>query len=158
VSAENKENQHPEVMDQTQQHDPGFKKMYIAQNARLTLDCVECRKPRVVYSQYQLTERQKVSLVISFSQYDYICGAPILPPAHFLVKKATMLPFLSCAKPMEIPYYSANLGRKDLCGICGIPVDMNQKYKFGLPICDTCIGKGKSPISQRPYGASAPKK
>ncbi len=35
------------------------------QNARFLVTCVECRKPRVLYSLHKLTERQKVSLVVS---------------------------------------------------------------------------------------------
>lgn len=54
------------------------------QHARATILCVECRKPRVLYSKHVLTERQKVSLVILLSEFDYTCGAPITPPHHLL--------------------------------------------------------------------------
>ena len=48
--------------------------MTSTQNARFLVTCVECRKPRVLYSLHKLSERQKVSLVVSMSEYDYTCG------------------------------------------------------------------------------------
>jgi hypothetical protein len=157
-SVDGKENELPNFTST-----PGFNKMYTAQHARMCMTCVECRKPRVIYGKHQLSEHQKISLVLEFSQYDYTCGSPILPPEHNLVNKVTVRPDLSCAQPMEIPYYSSNLGRKDLCGICGTeeslsPLELKQQFKTVLPICNSCTAQCKSPITQRPYGLHSVKK
>ena len=79
--------------------------MTSTQNARFLITCVECRKPRVMYSLHKLTERQKVSLVTSMSKYDYTCGAPVLPPSNTLHSKVMVRAFLTCSMPVEIPYY-----------------------------------------------------
>ena len=84
--------------------------MTSTQNARFLVTCVECRKPRVLYSLHKLTERQKVSLVVSVSEYDYTCGAPVLPPGNILSSKVMVRASLTCAMPVEIPYYGSELG------------------------------------------------
>lgn len=48
--------------------------LYTAQNARYTVECCECRKPRVIYSKNKLTERQIMKLAVSLSEADYCCG------------------------------------------------------------------------------------
>ena len=61
--------------------------MTSTQNARFLVTCVECRKPRILYSLHKLTERQKVSLAVSMSEYNYTRGAPVLPPSNALYCK-----------------------------------------------------------------------
>lgn len=89
------------------------------QHARATILCVECRKPRVLYSKHVLTERQKVSLVIILSEFDYTCGAPITPPHHLLHGVVMTRSQMSCASAVEVTYYSGDIGRKDTCCHCG---------------------------------------
>ena len=115
------------------------------QNARFLVTCVECRKPRVHYSLHKLTERQKVSLVVSLSEYDYTCGAVMVRAS------------LTCAMPVEIPNYGSELGRRDICALCAAEEaetdqELKKKYKTVLPICITCKEVGKTPVIQRPFG------
>ena len=139
------------------------KKLYSAQYARMAVNCVECRKPRVIYSKQRLSERQKVNLCVSMSECDYTCGAPLLPPNDPYVSVAVTKQNLVCAQPIEISFYSASIGRRDLCAHCGIEEahtneELKTKYRTVLPICDECEQAGKSPIVQRPYGRSMMKK
>ena len=125
-------------------------------NARFLITCVECRKPRVMYSLHKLTERQKVSLVTSMSEYDYTCGAPVLPPSNTLHSKVMVRAFLTCSMPVEIPYYGSELGKKDICAHCvaeeaEIDQELKKKYKTVLPICIACE-EGKTPVLQCPFG------
>ena len=46
-----------------------------AQNARATAICVECTKPRVVYSQVKLNQRKEMSLAAALSEYEYSCSS-----------------------------------------------------------------------------------
>jgi hypothetical protein len=62
-----------------------------------------------------------------------------------------------CAHPIELSFFSGNIGRKDLCAHCGeeeahINVDLKKKWKTVLPICTECELAGKVPIVERPYG------
>lgn len=131
--------------------------MTSTQNARFLVNCVECRKPRVMYSLHKLTERQKVSLVTSMSEYDYTCGAPVLPPSNTLHNKVMVRAFLTCSMPVEIPYYGSELGRTDTCAHCAAEEaetdqELKKKHKTVLPICIACREAGKTPVLQRPYG------
>lgn len=137
--------------------DKNISKLFCAQYARLGITCVECRKPRVIYSKKSLNERKKVELCLAYSEYDYTCGAPLLPPEHPMSQSIHMKPGLACLTPVELSYYSANIGRKDVCAHCGeedghISADLKKKYKTVLPICIDCEGAGKIAVVQRPYG------
>ncbi len=57
----------------------GDASLYTAQNARTSVNCIECQKPRVVYSKSKVTERQTTQCALMMSEYDYTCGAPICP-------------------------------------------------------------------------------
>ncbi|WAR05310.1 hypothetical protein MAR_020679 [Mya arenaria] len=58
--------------------------MYTAQHARATIECTECRKPRVIYGKQKMSSREEVSFAILVSEFDYTCGAPITPPESSL--------------------------------------------------------------------------
>ena len=70
-----------EYQEETEDPLPAFGEynMCVKPHARATVSCVECRKPRVLYSRFKLTDRQLTSLVMLLSGYDYTCGAPITP-------------------------------------------------------------------------------
>lgn len=125
------------------------------QNGRFLMTCcVECRKPRVLYSLHKLTERQKVSLVVPMSEYDYTCGAPVLPPSNAFSSNVVVRASLTCTMPVEIPYYGSELGRRDICAAEEAETDqeLKKKYKTVLPICIACKEEGKTPVLQCPFG------
>lgn len=126
------------------------------QNARSIVECIECRKPRVVYSKYRLTERQQYSIVCDLSELEYTCGSPILPPSNPLYKPVMARSTITCESPVELSYYRSGLGHADLCSYCCGEGEVNQellqKFKTVLLICESCILLGKDIITQRPYG------
>lgn len=131
----------------------------ITQNARALVDCVECRKPRVIYSHHKLTERQLTSITISISEYEYTCGSPLLPPTNSLYKKVMCRVNLNCNSHIELAYYGSGLGQLDICSVCTEPeaetnIELKKQYKSVLPICRSCVSKGMEPFVQRPYGKS----
>ena len=130
-----------------------------AQTARAVAVCVECRKPRVIYSKNKLSERQKVLLAVSLSEYEYSCGSSLFAPSVTgnLKRSMCLRPNLQCILPVEIPYYGSDLGRKDLCGYCGIEetatdTGLKEQYQTVLPLCAECRANGKTPIVKRPFG------
>ena len=133
-----------------------------AQNARSTVKCVECRKPRVIYSTHKLTERQKNTLAFLVGEFEYSCGAQVTAPACALHGKVMIRSHLTCAAPVEVPYYSSNIGRKDICTFCAnidAEVDpcLKASFKTVLPICKDCRQQGRVPETMRPYGKDARK-
>jgi hypothetical protein len=137
----------------------GKNSMCTAQCARSSVTCIECRKPRVIYSKLKLSERQNVSLALLLSEFDYTCGAPLTPPRHSLHGRVMCRDNLTCIMPIEIPYYGSqvDVGRKDLCCHCGVEDglldnDLKTSYKTVLPMCQDCGVKGRKPVVCRPYG------
>ena len=127
------------------------------QNARGSVVCIDCEKPRVIYSRHKLTDRQQMTLALSMSEYDFTCGSAILPPSNDMFKTVMCRTGITCETPIQLPYYSSGLGKALLCCYCASDdgeVDQNLKgqYQTVLPICKECEQKGKQVIVQRPYG------
>lgn len=134
--------------------------LYTVQYAKVVVFCIECRKPRVVYSKHRLTGRQSVSLKCMLAEIEYSCGDVISAPwstdqsHHNNVQ--TRMP-MNCADPIELQYYSADLGRKDICCYCcdeDVVRDerLLQQFKTVLPCCKACKDNGMEAVCQRPYG------
>ena len=127
-----------------------------AQNAQAIVQCVECSKPRVIYAKSRLTDRQKMQLALSLSEFEYSCGAPATIPTHSLHGKVFTRLNINCESIIELPYYSASIGRSDLCCFCaseGASIDQELKTKFKtvLPVCNPCHQINETPCL-RPYG------
>lgn len=139
-----------------QQKEPG---LFTAQHARAVVSCLECSKPRVIYSMRLLSSRHQATLAAALSEdsMDYTCGSPILEPRHILASTTQVRLALSCGDPIELAYYRAPFGRQDLCAHCGgtegdtLP-SLLAKFKTVLPCCQVCIGAGRKHIVARPYG------
>ncbi|XP_064612507.1 uncharacterized protein LOC135476417 [Liolophura sinensis] len=95
------------------------KHVLTAQNAQAVFECVECKKPKVVYSKSKLTERQQAQPITTMTEYEYSCGAPVIPPNNPLYSKVFMRLGITCESLVETPYYSSDIGQKDLCCFCG---------------------------------------
>jgi len=98
-----------------------------------------------------------MSLALAMSEFDFSCGAPLLPPNHSMKNLLVVRPAISCASPVEIPYYGAQLGPVDICAFCGgekadPKTDLKKKFKTVLPICNMCKNNGLQAIVARPYG------
>ena len=136
-----------------------------AQTARAVIVCVECEKPRVVYSKTRLNNNQRVLLAKTMSSFEYSCGSFLFPPSEKGKTAQTLCirPNLQCAMQIELPYYGSEVGRADKCSHCGgnngvIDAELKKKFKTVLPICQDCTGERKVSFTQRPYGKQATKK
>ena len=129
-----------------------------AQNARSVILCVECEKPRVVYSRHRLTHRQQMPLTLTISnEYEYTCGSVLLPPSNPHYKTIMCRTEITCETPIQLPFYRSGLGKPELCCYCAsedgvVDQVLNKKFQTVLPICAFCKESGKHPIVQRPYG------
>ena len=121
------------------------------------VQCVDCIKPRIIYSKSKLTERQKVQLALTLSEYEYTCGSPVIPPAHTLSGKVFTRLSLTCESIIELPYYSAAIARIDLCCYCAaestnVDQELKKRFKTVLPVCAQCQQKNCIVPCLRPYG------
>ncbi|CAG2233893.1 unnamed protein product [Mytilus edulis] len=63
-------------------------RILFAQNVRSTVTCLECDKPRCVYSKLKLTPRDVRALKHTIDKYDYTCGAILAPEATAKMSQA----------------------------------------------------------------------
>lgn len=91
------------------------------------------------------------------SEFDYTCGGPIADPSVGLLKTVFVRQKLTCAYPIETPFYGSPFAKLDICTFCtndngNIDVNLKRRYKTVLPVCEDCKIQGKNAIIQRPYG------
>jgi hypothetical protein len=129
--------------------------VYTAQTARAVVQCVECAKPRLIYSKNRIGERQKTQIAEVISEYEYSCGSPLSPPDHPICGKLFVRLGITCESLLELAYYASNIGRTDLCCYCAnenaqIDLDLKKSFKTVLPLCEECKQEGKKPVCCRP--------
>jgi hypothetical protein len=138
--------------------DTGVASLYTAQHAQAVVCCIECRKPRLVYSKQKLGSRQLYSLATQMSEHEYSCGSPASVPGLPLFGKIHMRSNLTCESRIEMPYYSAtSIGRRDICCHCGqdgavVDTELKKHFRAVLPLCESCLNAGEKPTTMRPYG------
>ncbi|XP_052781350.1 uncharacterized protein LOC128217930 [Mya arenaria] len=140
----------------------GDASVYTAQNARTSIECVECNKPRLVYSKSRLNERTKLQLALALSEGDYTCGSPLTTPEHPLHGKMFVRMNIDCSSPMETSYfscihYSSDIAQTDRCYYCGVTgADTDEtlklQFKTVYPICVLCKNKNFETVCMRPFG------
>merc|ERR1712002_133313 len=98
-------------------------------------------------------------LAKSLSDHDYTCGSHLFSPAEKrkIALSMVLRPNLQCAMPIEICYYGADIGRKDLCSHCASPEavvcpELKNKFETVLLMCDECRKKGEKPFTARAFG------
>ena len=57
-----------------------------------------------------------------------------MPTSFVLLKSVMCRPGLICASPVEVPYYSADIGHLDICSLCGateavVYDELKEKYR-----------------------------
>ncbi|XP_052798704.1 uncharacterized protein LOC128230468 isoform X1 [Mya arenaria] len=92
--------------------------MFTAQTARYSTDCVECKKPKVIFSKNKLTDRQQMQLVILLSEHEYTCGSFVTVPGSALHNKVHVRLGLTCETPIELAFYRSEFAKTDLCCLC----------------------------------------
>ena len=90
------------------------------------------------------------------SEYDFTCGSPIADPTCTMLKNIFVRDKLTCASPVETPYYSSSFAQLDLCSYCGndgglVDAELRKMYKTVLPICNDCKANRKVAIVMRQY-------
>ena len=130
-----------------------------AQTGRAVIVCVECEKPRVVYSKKKLDNCQRLLLAKTISSYEYSCGAFLFPPSEKRKTAQTLCirPNLQCTKPIEVTYYGSEIGIADKCSHCAsnggiVDQELKKSYQTVIPICKQCLQERKEAHTQRPFG------
>ena len=120
------------------------------QTARGVVECVECSKPRIVYSKLKLSERESITLTTALSEYDFTCGSALLPPNISLSNKVMLRANLACATPIEVPFYhSGDLCKRDLCVCCAAEEAPTDQELLPQYQCCTCVKSAGPNLSQK---------
>ena len=108
-----------------------------AQRARDVIPCSSCNKPRMIYADMKLNDRQQryfLSLKQNYNK-EFVCGYILVPENDVLDKVVYTYVGLSCESPVQFSYYGCTITpyktwdqscgkfsnksvRKDICCYC----------------------------------------
>ena len=135
------------------------------QNVRDIINCSMCKKPRCIYANRTLTNREMNEVKRIIKKFDYICGCVISPDSSFLRGTIFSRLELHCKAPIEAMFYGAPkiTKRKDMCAYCAKKEcspdkELKKRFKTVVPICDQCKAKGRKAITKGPLHTAEAKK
>lgn len=131
-----------------------------ANSVKSMVQCTECNKPRVLYSQKALSSSEKQILMRFLQFYQYTCGADIQTlkndkaPRVCQVLEKVFVRDHSCCDDVEIPYFSSK-AFVDICVKCGSKNNL-QKQGGVHPMCQDCHDKCSTvPVAVRSKRSSS---
>ena len=93
-----------------------------ANNVTLVLQCHECEKWRLIYSNNRLSPQERSELSLILESVQYSCGSALQDIIEHndgsVLQKVFTRTNLTCLSSIEIPYYSTN-AHETLCFHCG---------------------------------------
>lgn len=124
-----------------------------ARNVCQTIQCCECIKPRVLYSQRKLKFEEGMCFQGLLCDVMYSCGSHLgdlvctdTPPLHGdLIDRVFVLGNLTCSTQIETVYYSSQ-AFENVCVHCGGPDKLvrGEEAVDIMPTCEACfVGKPK---------------
>ena len=130
-----------------------------------TLQCCECLKPRVLYSQRKLKLQEAQYLKDHLVGIVYSCGSLLSelfgqetsPGQTEIVSRVSVQANLACADQVETAYYSSGVF-DDVCVHCGDPNDIIRGEEAAdiLPTCGGCFNdKSKPKVTQAKSDATS---
>ena len=159
----------PTPSDEAKGVDKAMKGLLVCGKVRGVIICIECSKPRCIYSHSKLTHEQ-IQVISKLKDADlYTCGASLFPPDSLYHSTIIVREALVCTSNMETQYYSSVLVHfEPVCFYCGICeetlVDNDQikelktMYAVVYPICFLCLSEGKSPHCKHPSNVAKKRK
>ena len=111
-----------------------------------TVTCIDCEKPRVIYSATKLGGQENAILTKILGLYQYSCGSELqelmpenperAPRISALLEKVFVKSNLSCATSVEVPYYSSGVF-PPVCFHCGTQNTETEDGQY--PMCPACV-------------------
>ncbi|XP_074641196.1 uncharacterized protein LOC141898942 [Tubulanus polymorphus] len=144
-----KANHKHKIRKSTGHHIPFSPTAQICKNVGEVLNCTECDKPRVMYSNKKLTQKEKDLIECITKGFSYSCGMVLQEAIDKdelsegeceVLSKVFVRANLSCNSPIEVPYYSSQLFI-DVCTNCAATENLTQargSVKL-YPICEKCF-------------------
>ncbi|KAK6177156.1 hypothetical protein SNE40_015315 [Patella caerulea] len=146
------------LSSQNKEIDKKNRKILNATKVRDAVLCVECGKPRGVYSETKLTYIEKQAVDRLKELNSFTCGSPLFPHSSKYNSSIIVREGLRCCSTMETTYYSkSTVSLPAVCFHCGVAkssdfaADQNiqslqAQYSVVRPICVKCKDDGKEAI------------
>ena len=155
-----------EVQKERKELDKG--KSFNTSKVRDVINCAECGRWRVIYSEEKASRDQLAALVAYKESVIWSCGAGLFvaepdegSAEAMLASKFYVRTQNTCRDPMELNFYNYGntRGREvfdDVCSICGCEPDESPFVaeselvtggKKALPLCQGCHEKGANPLT-----------
>ena len=119
--------------------------------------CMECLKPRCVYSSKRLTHAQYAQLQCYKEEFLYSCGGSIIPEESSLAMLCCTELISGCHENITPNYYASRLTNPPCCYVCGAfgdlcPVsdEMKRSYQSVHPVCNEYSATGKKERTRGP--------
>lgn len=115
--------------------------------ARRVIQCTECHKGRLLFSEKRLNPETKDALETALISQGFVCGYELFPDDDPLNNVIFQLSNNCCKKPMTAMYYATKKkgikGFKPICSTCQAeePFAVEEKTFAGLPRCTDCQEK-----------------
>lgn len=127
-----------------------------AKTVKQTVICIDCEKPRVIYSATKLSGQENAILTRILGLYQYSCGSELkelqpedperAPRISALIEKLFVRSNLSCVSAVEVPYYSCGLF-PPVCYHCGAKDTETGEGQY--PTCAECATSKHCPLKRR---------
>lgn len=112
-------------------------------------NCIDCDKPRVIYSPSKLNNEKLALLQRILSLYQYSCGSCLqelktdditrAPTVNALLDEVYVRGNITCDTNIEVPYYSSGCF-PDICYYCAIDSGLIREAGQ-YPVCQVCTAK-----------------
>lgn len=116
---------------------------------KMTINCIDCDKPRVIYSASKLNNEKLALLQRILSLYQYSCGSCLqelktdditrAPTVNALLDEVYVRGNITCDTNIEVPYYSSGCFL-DICYYCAIDSGLIREAGQ-YPVCQACTAK-----------------
>lgn len=127
-----------------------------AKTVNQTVTCIDCQKPRVIYSANKLSAQESAILKRILGLYQFSCGSELqelkpedpvrAPRISALLEKVFVKSNLSCTSPVEVPYYSSGVF-PPICYHCGAQDTDTEEGQY--PMCPDCVVSKLQPPLKR---------
>ena len=119
-------------------------------NTGTVIQCTNCKRWRVAYSQRKLKAEESTELKSLLEDIDFSCGASLQDILHqesSILTKVFVNQNLSCSHSMEKAFYSACFD--PVCFFCGEEENITANKGPNYPMCNACSMKGLKPTTKQ---------
>ena len=113
--------------------DEPIKGLLVKEKVRSLINCVNCLKPCVVYSDAKRYKADCHVILPHIEELHYTCGSPLLPEEHRLHSLAVV------RQKFDVCIYCGSLQN-----LQGILANLKESFRMIYPLCNICANSGET--------------